>query len=158
MQISFFSISLRFNLGWEWLGLKTLFTCELWCSFSDLQKPATRRAWWKSMRGYWTYRIFEYAQATRSLKVFWYMYLFFTSYILILFIFTIYGILIYFMHEYILKIFILCIYIWNQMYNIMFQFCNYIREFYSSLYYILIFKYTIWFSLIWLCFMSKWSL
>jgi len=49
-----------------------------------------------------TYRIPEYAQATRSLKVF-YMYLFFIYYILILFTFTIYGILIYFMHEFILE-------------------------------------------------------
>ena len=67
-----------------------------------------------------------------------------------LFTFVICAVLIYFMHEYILEKFIMCIYIWNQMHSIIFQLWNYIWEFYSSLYYILILKYIIWFILIWL--------
>jgi len=94
-------------------------------------------------------------RATRSLKVFWYIFIF--SYLISYFVYlyNIWSFDLFYAWIYPGKKFILCICIWNQMHNIMFQLWNYIWEFYSSLYYILILKCIIWFILIWLSFISK---
>ena len=100
--------------GWRW-----------WIAFFVLKKRKIHHFctdWVSNQRPTTTtYNLLEFMWATRPFKVLWYLFIFPMLYPhAFLFTFAIYALLIYFMHEYILEKFILCIYIWNQMHNIMF--------------------------------------